>query len=143
MEMQSPLRTLSSFLLGAIVFFLLAVGLFGFVLQGFLRPTVVPYVGLYPEMPRLGLLFVGDALWAALLYVVLSFQVPRDYWSAARTGAIVMTIVAGSNVIHDLATTNLLVLSPLLFLDVLAMSFIGATAAAVMYKSGLAKLGPS
>jgi hypothetical protein len=140
MEKQSSLRILSSLVLGAITFFILAVGLFSLVLQDILRPTVIPYVGLYPEMPRLALLFLGDALWAALLYVVLSFQGPRDHWSAASTGAIVMAIVAASNVIHELALTNLHIPSPLLILDVAAMSFIGATTSAVMHKAGLVNL---
>jgi len=101
MEKQSSLRILSSLVFGAIIFFILAVGLFSLVLQDILRPTVISYVGLYPEMPRLALLFAGDALWAALLYVVLSFQGPRDHWSAASTCAIVMAIVAASYVIHE------------------------------------------
>ncbi|MEO1543378.1 MAG: hypothetical protein AAFR75_05080 [Pseudomonadota bacterium] len=137
MSRPSLPRALSSIVAGAITFFVLAVGLFGFLLQDALAPTVASYAGLYPDMPRFILLFLGDALWAALLFVLLCFQSPNSLWAAARTGAFVMALVGASNVVHDLATTNLLIGSPLLLLDVLGMSLIGAAVAVVMCKIGL------
>lgn len=121
-----PLPTVLTVLVGGFVFFVLAVVVFGFVLDGVLESTLVPHESLRREMPSLPLLFIGDVLWALFIFWMIRSSGSRGKRSGAIIGGAAMTMVGASTIVHDIATMDLYQNHALLIIDILAMALIGA-----------------